>query len=176
MVWTQCAPDGIATLSCIPLLIQVVIYWALIFAGIVAIFLVIYGGYKYINSGGDPKQADTARKTLMYAVFGLLIVFMSFFVIRVIGQTTGLDKNCYTNFGFSNCDTGSTLNSGNSGQTCSAEFPHGTCAPGTGTCQYIGDKDYGCVVQPPCLISGKKCSVNAQCCSKACIPFLNRCQ
>jgi uncharacterized membrane protein len=92
-----------ATLGCIPLLIQAFINWALIAAGILAIFIVVFAGFKYINSGGDPKQADTARKTLMYAVVGLLVVFMSFFIVSAIGQIAGLNKNCYTLFGFTNC-------------------------------------------------------------------------
>ena len=103
MDWNTCAPTGVATLSCLPLLIQTIINWALIFAGIVAIFLVIYAGFKYLNSSGDPKQAETARKTLLYAIVGLLLVFMSFFIVRAIGEIAGLNKDCYILFGFTNC-------------------------------------------------------------------------
>lgn len=113
MDWTSCSikldnDSLVPTLSCLPLLITSFINWALIFAGIVAIFLTIYAGYKYINSGGDPKQADTARKTLMYTVFGLILIFLSFFIVRFIGQVSGLDKNCYSMFGFSNCASDSS--------------------------------------------------------------------
>lgn len=104
--WLNCSggdKKDIATLSCLPPLITGFINWALIAAGILAIFIVIFAGFRYINSGGDPKQADTARKTLMYAVFGLLVVFMSFFIVGAIGQIAGLDKNCYSLFGFTNC-------------------------------------------------------------------------
>lgn len=103
--WLSCSEgsENVASLSCLPPLITSLINWTLIAAGIFAIFIFIYGGYKYINSGGDPKQADTARKTLIYAIFGLLLIFMSFFIVATIGQITGLNKSCYTLFGFTNC-------------------------------------------------------------------------
>ena len=141
--WKNCsvaADNGnlIPTLTCLPPLIAAFVNWALIAAGVIAIFIVVYAGYKYINSSGDPKQADTARKTLMYAVFGLFLIFMAFFVVRAIGQITGLDKNCYTNFGFTNCNAGATLNPNSPAD------------------------------QTPCLASGSECSSSPLCCSKNC--------
>lgn len=102
--WESCAPDEVATLSCIPMLFEVVVFWALVFAGIVAFFLIILAGYKFITSGGDPKAADSARKTLTYAVVGLLLVFLSFLIIETISTVTG--TNCILQFyekGFEAC-------------------------------------------------------------------------
>jgi heme O synthase-like polyprenyltransferase len=102
--WESCAPGGTATLSCVPMLFEVIVFWALVFAGIVAFFLIILSGYKFMNSGGDPKAADSARKTLTYAVLGLLLVFLSFFIIETISTVTG--TGCILNFyqeGFSAC-------------------------------------------------------------------------
>lgn len=111
--WNSCSDgtgaNAVATLSCIPLILSSIVYWALVFAGIIAIFIVIFAGFKYINSGGDPKQADTARKTLLYAIFGLLLIFMSFFIIKTVGYFTNV--SCINTFGFNNCDTGATPNS-----------------------------------------------------------------
>lgn len=174
--WTNCsttAPDGTAsvpTLSCLIPLITGFINWTIIFAGIVAIFIIIYGGYKYIHSGGDPKQADTARKTLIYAIFGLLLIFMSFFIVRFIGQVSGLEKNCYSMFGFSNCKSADTGGGGgNGGGGGGNELPifglrheglKGTfkCDPANSTLKNFGIKD-ACVVPnyPRCVNAGDYC-------------------
>ena|SRR3989304_9560174 len=104
MDWSSCLTDkGIATLDCIPLLIQNLVYWAIRFAGVVALFLLIFAGIKFISSGGDPKSVDSAKKTATYALIGLILVFLSFFIIQLIGQITGLTPGCINNFGFTNC-------------------------------------------------------------------------
>ncbi|GEM_PF-394202 len=91
------------TIDCIPVIVGNVIYWLLILAGIAALILIIISGFKFVTSGGDPKQAEGARKTLTYAVIGLIVVLASFGIINFISYTTGVDKDCLTKFGFSQC-------------------------------------------------------------------------
>jgi uncharacterized membrane protein len=110
MDWSQCLaknPDGtpveggVATISCIPIILSNLINAALIFSGIVAVIFIIIGGFKYIRSGGDPKQVDGARKTLTFAIIGLILVLLSFFILFMISSFTGVD--CIRTFGFTNC-------------------------------------------------------------------------
>ena len=165
--WKNCTVDGtingVPTLSCLPPLITGFINWAIIFAGIVAIIIIIYGGYKYINSGGDPKQADIARKTLIYAVFGLLFIFMSFFIVRAIGQISGLDKNCYAKFGFTNCATESSPESKPKPLKCNSNQDK-VCVFGNLGCKCVPKeqkcKTYG--VAPECG-NGKYCNLKKVC-------------
>lgn len=105
--WSDCAigEDKVATLSCLPEVLKVVIFWALVFAGTVALFLMIFAGIRYINSGGDPKAADTARKTFTYAILGLLVILLSFFILNLIAKITGV--NSITDFNLQ----GSSVNS-----------------------------------------------------------------
>lgn len=88
-VWGACAPNGVATLDCILPLFRNVIAAALVFAGVVAVFMIIYSGIKLILSGGDAKQLEGARHTLTYAIIGLLIVLLSFAIVNLIGFITG---------------------------------------------------------------------------------------
>lgn len=92
--WDGCVDPvtGVATLACIPIVIKNVIIAALFFAGVISIVLIIYAGIKFISSRGDPTQVDAAKKTLTYAIIGLIIIFLSFFIVNVISNLTGVEQ------------------------------------------------------------------------------------
>ena len=60
--------------------------------GIISVIMLIYGGLRYIISGGDSKKVTDAKNTIMYAIIGLIIAILSYaivnFVISAIGGTT----------------------------------------------------------------------------------------
>ncbi len=41
--------------------------------GALAVLFVVIGGFRYIVSAGNPQSAETAKKTIMYAVIGLIV-------------------------------------------------------------------------------------------------------
>lgn len=98
---TDCVDNGVATLSCIPYVLQNIIFWAFALVGIAAVIFVIYGGVKFVLSGGDPKQVDGARKTITYALIGLALVISAFVIINIIGVVTG--ATCISQIGIGNC-------------------------------------------------------------------------
>lgn len=49
-------------------------------AGIAAIIVIIIAGIMYTTSSGDPGKTKTAREAIIYAVTGLVIVGMAFFI------------------------------------------------------------------------------------------------
>lgn len=64
-----------------------------IVVGIVAVIMVIWGGFKYITSGGDSGNVSGAKNTLIYAIIGLMIVALAQFIVHVVLTTasnTGL--------------------------------------------------------------------------------------
>jgi len=92
-MWNQCLENGdVATLSCIPIVIKNVITAGLVFSGMVALVLIIYSGTRYITSRGDPTKVEGAKKTLTYAILGLFVIFLSFFIVNIISQLTGVDQ------------------------------------------------------------------------------------
>ena len=107
MDWSTCTSDGIATIDCVPLFIMNIIYWGILLAGFVAAIVVIMGGIRFLTSGGDPKKLDLAKKTIGFAVLGLVLLLLSFFVINFIGSVTGvacLNINRYP-LSFGTCGT-----------------------------------------------------------------------
>lgn len=92
MEWTSCLEGDVATLACIPIVIKNLIQWALIFAGVVAVFLIIYAGFKFVTSKGDPQEVDNAKKIITYAIIGLLLIFFSFAILNLISTVTGVGQ------------------------------------------------------------------------------------
>lgn len=67
-----------------------IIRLALFIAALVFLAMIIWGGLRYLNAGGDPKNADAARSTLTNAVIGLLIVLLSLAIIEIITRLAGV--------------------------------------------------------------------------------------
>ena len=44
------------------------------FLGIIAVALIIWGGFKWMTAGGNEEQVGEARKIIMTAVIGLIII------------------------------------------------------------------------------------------------------
>lgn len=62
----------------------------LFFVGIISVIMLIWGGLRYVVSGGDSKKVTDAKNTVLYAVIGLVISLLSFaivnFVINAVGK------------------------------------------------------------------------------------------
>jgi hypothetical protein len=59
-----------------------------VIVGIVAVVMIIYGGFRYITSGGDSGRVGNAKNTLIYAIVGLIIVALSQFLVHFVLTTT----------------------------------------------------------------------------------------
>src|SRR5690606_8879098 len=46
------------------------------FAGAIAVGFIIVGGYRYVTSQGNQELVEKAKKTLLYAIIGLIVVFI----------------------------------------------------------------------------------------------------
>ena len=65
--------------------------------GIIAVIMLIIVGIKYVVSGGDSKKVTDAKNTVLYAIIGLVICFLSFaiinFVISALPSSDNSNKN-----------------------------------------------------------------------------------
>ena len=59
-------------------------------AGIVFFVMFILGGFSYLTSGSNPQAAEGAKKTLTYAVAGLVFIALSYLILRLISDFTGV--------------------------------------------------------------------------------------
>jgi hypothetical protein len=59
-----------------------------IVVGAVAIIMIIYGGFRYITSGGDSNRVGSAKNTLIYAIVGLIIVALAQVIVHFVLNTS----------------------------------------------------------------------------------------
>ena len=64
-----------------------------IVVGIIAVIMIIYGGFRYITSGGDSGRVGNAKNTLIYALVGLIIVALAQLIVHfVLNQTSSINQ------------------------------------------------------------------------------------
>ena len=52
--------------------------------GIVAVIMVVFGGLKYITSGGNDSNVGAAKNTILYAIIGLVIVASAQVIVKFV--------------------------------------------------------------------------------------------
>jgi hypothetical protein len=52
--------------------------------GIVAVIMIIIGGFRYITSGGDSNGISSAKNTILYAIVGLVIAVLAQIIVRFV--------------------------------------------------------------------------------------------
>ncbi len=58
---------------------------------LVAFGFVIYGGANYIMSEGDKTKVESARRTIIFAIVGLIVSLLSFFIVNFFGAAFGVN-------------------------------------------------------------------------------------
>ena len=53
-------------------------------AGAIAVIMLIIGGIRYVVSGGDSKKVTDAKNTVLYAIIGLVIVFLAYAIVHFV--------------------------------------------------------------------------------------------
>lgn len=70
----------------------------LVVTGIIfALIFLLYGGVKWVMSGGDKGKLDSARRTIMFSIVGLIVMILAFVIIQAVGYLLGSEY--LSNFG-----------------------------------------------------------------------------
>jgi len=151
-----CPPDqfsGLCNLSFSNGLIGTLITFAFVIAIILALAWLIYGGIRWILSQGDKGKVDSARQHIIAALIGLIIVFLSYFLLNIV----------LTFFGIPNGISGLTIPSIVNGQVFTGPNAHINCVTACvsgSTSGFCTDTGTGSNLQSTCTISttsnGKK--------------------
>ncbi len=82
-IFGACGPAGATSAS---ELILGVINILLAIVGMLAVLFVIIGGIRYVTAHGNEEQAEGAKKTILHAVIGIILVILSFAIITIIAN------------------------------------------------------------------------------------------
>jgi lysylphosphatidylglycerol synthetase-like protein (DUF2156 family) len=77
----QCSFGGATTLSGI---ILSVINIILALAGLIAVLVLIIGGFRYVTSFGNEEVTGQAKKMILNAILGIIIIILAFVIVRVV--------------------------------------------------------------------------------------------
>lgn len=73
-------------------LVLTIVNYFLGFLGLLAVVMVIYGGVTYVSSAGNDEAVGKAKKIIMYALIGIVIILLSFVVVKaILGAGTGTE-------------------------------------------------------------------------------------
>ena len=61
--------------------------------GIIAVVMLIWGGIRYVVSGGDAKKVTDAKNTILYAIIGLVISFLAYAIVRFVVNALPSETN-----------------------------------------------------------------------------------
>lgn len=75
---------GLDSVKCFVIeIISILLNWA----GIVAVAFVLYGSFLYVTSYGDDQKIELAKKTLTWAIIGIVIITFSGLIVNFIAST-----------------------------------------------------------------------------------------
>ena len=81
--------EPVATLSSLEGLFGTVLSVVLRLVGLGTLIMILVGGFKYLTSGGDPKNTEAAQQTITYGIIGLVLAISAWFIINAISSFTG---------------------------------------------------------------------------------------
>lgn len=55
-----------------------------LWAGIIAVIVIVIGGVLYVTSQGDPQKTARAKNTILFAVIGLIVAISAFAIVQFI--------------------------------------------------------------------------------------------
>lgn len=78
------APGDGAEIDSIGELVTTIIEISLLLVGSIAVIFVIFGGFKYLTANGDEEKIKSAKKTIINAIIGLIIVLLAYSIVRIV--------------------------------------------------------------------------------------------
>jgi hypothetical protein len=84
------APFQLSTTLTLGNIINALILYLFPLVGLAMLLYLVYGGYQYMLSRGDPKAVEQAKSTLTTAIVGFIIVFAAYWIVQIFGIIFGL--------------------------------------------------------------------------------------
>lgn len=73
-------------------LISAIIPYIFGVSGIILLLMIVFSGFQILTSAGDPKAMEAGQKRLVNAIIGFIIVFLSYWIVKFVGQMLGIES------------------------------------------------------------------------------------
>lgn len=73
------------------MVVQIINYLLLLSGSVTVLFLII-GGFWYLTSAGNDEQAEKGKKTLLNSVIGLVVILLSYTIVKIVSSTLSLGQ------------------------------------------------------------------------------------
>ena len=60
---------------------------------ILSLIFLLWGGITWIMSGGEKEKIDSARKTILFSIIGLVTIILSFFIVNFVFTLMGVQND-----------------------------------------------------------------------------------
>lgn len=91
-----CMVNDAPTIKCLEVIFARILTFITAFAAIVFFAMLVFGGFRYLVSHGDPKQAEAARGTITAAILGIIFIVIAYLIIFIIERATGIQLTIFT--------------------------------------------------------------------------------
>lgn len=71
-------------------IINAVVPYLFGFLGLIFIFVIIFGGFEFLTSGGNPEKVQAGKNKITYALAGLLIALAAYWIIQILQVVLGI--------------------------------------------------------------------------------------
>lgn len=62
----------------------------LVFLILLSFFYLVWGGFNWMQSAGDPKHLESARNKVIFSILGLILGFMAMLIVNAVTQMFGI--------------------------------------------------------------------------------------
>lgn len=71
-------------------LVSTLVNFLLFAVGALSVIMILFGGLRYVLSGGNSSAVTAAKNTIMYAIIGLVVSFFAYAIVQfIMGALTG---------------------------------------------------------------------------------------
>jgi hypothetical protein len=85
----SCSNNGESVTDKVNRILKRIVNFLSAIIGVVAVIMIIFGGFRYITSGGSDNTVTSAKNTILYAVIGLVIVALAQLLVRFVVKLIG---------------------------------------------------------------------------------------
>jgi hypothetical protein len=91
-----CPDSGVYSVLCFPAtrfsgVLGAIISLILALAVVIALFILLWGAVKWINSGGDKTMIESARGQIIGGATGLIVILLTFLILNLVLNFFGID-------------------------------------------------------------------------------------